>query len=164
MFLLFENSAKHVGVKLDTLVDIHLQATKHDNNQARNISDLAEVIDMKSYPPVLVPPIRSNNSQGFTGFRPSSLRPVLVLSINHLSISNVESPRTPPPSRESKQRPASSREGPPRAFAEHCCIMITAVCHSTSQGPLLRMSPLRQLLARGIVERLLHASCAAFQG
>lgn len=58
-----------------------------------------ESIGHTTYPPVLVPPIISKNSQGLGGLSGS------ISSIKCSSISNDERPRMPPPSRESRHRP-----------------------------------------------------------
>src|SRR5271168_5320767 len=51
-----------------------------------------------THPPVLVPPMRSKSSYGWTAFSPSFSRSAFTSAIKALRMSSVESPRTPPPS------------------------------------------------------------------
>jgi hypothetical protein len=51
-----------------------------------------------TYPPVLVPPIMSNNCHGSLGRKPRCLRSAFTFAIRFSKIIIEESPRTPPPS------------------------------------------------------------------
>ena len=58
-----------------------------------------------TYPPVLVPPMRSNKSHGFTGGRLANPRSLFSRAIIPFKIYSVDSPRTPPPSRDNRHSP-----------------------------------------------------------
>lgn len=65
-------------------------------------------------PPVLVPPIKSKISHTFFGGSPALRRSELSRHMIERRIYSVESPRTPPPSRDRRQYPllSSVRTGP----------------------------------------------------
>ena len=63
---------------------------------------------IRPYPPVDVPPIMSKTSHGKRDGRPFSLRSLLISSMILLRMRRVERPRTPPPSRDKRQRPPLS--------------------------------------------------------
>lgn len=52
----------------------------------------------ETYPPVLVPPIKSKTSHGLTVGLPSFTLSAFTFAISALRMRSVESPRTPPPS------------------------------------------------------------------
>ena len=65
-----EDFLEHACVCRDALINTHPETAKHDSNQAVDIGIHLKDYGMYTYPPVLVPPMRSNNSQGFIGRRP----------------------------------------------------------------------------------------------
>ena len=99
------------------------------------------------YPPVLVPPMRSNTSHGLTGASCFCLRLWFSLSIMLFRIYSVERPRTPPPSSDNRQGPNVSRgfESPPPLCAVFSSISDSQVLErnnkkSSAMGKIRLMS------------------------
>lgn len=94
-----KDALAHIVVLCDTLVDSHFESAQHDGDQAvPRISNhvIQELLD--SYPPVLVPHIKSKRSHGLMLSFCSFLRSLLILSIILRRMYSDDKPRTPPPS------------------------------------------------------------------
>lgn len=81
--------------------------------------------DKSTNPLVLVPPIRSNTSQGLTSSRLAVFfRSRFSQSIIDFNMKSVERPRTPPPSRDSRHPVLLRGFGSPPCWVDIACPMI----------------------------------------
>lgn len=75
-----------------------------------------------SYPPVLVPPMRSNISHGLTGESSDCFRSWFRRSMMFFNMYRVERPRTPPPSKDNRHsHDLSRRFGSPPCLLDMVC-------------------------------------------
>ena len=99
----------------------------------------------RSYPPVDVPPIMSKTSHGRRDCSPFSPRSLLTSSMILLRMRSAERPRTPPPSRDRRQRPPLStglRLAPTGWTVDFFKVMVKVVsqCYCASRSSELSKS------------------------